>query len=172
MRLRVRVAALQDGWPEARVRLTELEKTAPAKWLVQLDGPVWCIAGNVVEPRPSGPGVRMRRFKRQFKRNAKVYLAHLQNSDAILASEPMPWHRISVVGPQGKSTGWIECIVSAWHVTNWRVELVDEPGALVQLKKEEWSGFGLQRGAFVCPEDKASPEALRGLLAALGVQLA
>jgi hypothetical protein len=60
--------------------------------------------------------------------------------------------------------------MSAWNVTNWRVELVYQPSALVRLKKEGWPGFGLQRGAFVCPEDKSSPEAIRGLLTACGAR--
>ncbi len=78
VRLKVQVAALQGGWAEARDRLTELEATAPPKWLVLLDGPVWCIVGNIVPSRPFGPGgEETRHGTRLFKPNAKVYLARL-----------------------------------------------------------------------------------------------
>jgi uncharacterized protein (TIGR02996 family) len=55
LRLMVKVAAQEDGWIVARERLIELEKTAPVRWLAQLDGPVWCVAGNIIESRPFGP---------------------------------------------------------------------------------------------------------------------
>src|SRR5262245_42997085 len=56
VRLKVTVDTLADGWVAARDRLAELEPTAPARWLVLLDGPVWCISGNIVHSRSSGPG--------------------------------------------------------------------------------------------------------------------
>ena len=60
---------------------------------------------------------------------------------------------------------WIGCTLRNEFVTSWRVELVYQPGALVRLKAEGWYGFQLERGTFECPEDKTSPEAVRGLLA-------
>src|SRR5262245_40229937 len=75
VRLKVQVATQQDDWLEAVKRLTELEPTAPARWLVMLDGPVWCITGNVVASRPYGPGgAETRHGTRLFKPNAKVHL--------------------------------------------------------------------------------------------------
>lgn len=86
LRLKVQVAVRQDEWMEASVRLTELEKITPAKWLVILDGPVWCIAGNIVESRPYGPGgAETRHGTRLFKSNAKVYLADIWHSYSILS---------------------------------------------------------------------------------------
>jgi uncharacterized protein (TIGR02996 family) len=172
VRLKVQVALQQDGWVEARDRLTELEKTVPATWSVLLDGPVWCIAGNIVASRPFGPGgAEVRHGTRLFKPNAKVYLADVWRSYSLFSdptgTDPAD---IRVIGRHRKSVDWIECIVRAAFVTNWRVELVYQPGALARLKKEQWAGFRLKRGDFVCPEDKRSPEAIRALLAALGVR--
>jgi uncharacterized protein (TIGR02996 family) len=173
LRLKVRVDAQEDGWVEARERLTKLEKTAPARWLVQLDGPVWCVTGNIVAARPYGPGgAETRHGTRLFKPNAKVHLASLSHFQAVFAPGSERWQTVRVVGRHRKSVDWIHCIVQSNLVTNWRVELVYQPGALARLKKEGWAGFQLKRGAFVCPEDKSSPEAIQGLLAALGVQFA
>jgi uncharacterized protein (TIGR02996 family) len=170
VRLKVQIATPHENTLEARERLVELEKMAPAKWLVQLDGPVWCIAGNIVESRPFGPsGEETRHGTRLFKPNAKVYLSDLRHSDAILVDLTYT-EQIRVVGRHRKSVDWIGCIVRAEFVTNWRVELVYQPGALVKLKKEDWAGFRLKRGAFVCPEDKKAPETVRGLLTALGAR--
>jgi uncharacterized protein (TIGR02996 family) len=172
VRLKVQVATPHENTLEARERLTELEKTTPAKWLVMLDGPVWCIAGNVVESRPYGPGgAETRHGTRLFKPNAKVYLADLSHSYSVLTATPTHWQIVRVVGRHRKSVDWIGCVLRADLVTNWRVELVYQPGALVRLKKEEWAGFRLNRGEFVCSEDKSSPEAIRALLTALGVRL-
>jgi uncharacterized protein (TIGR02996 family) len=173
LRLRAQIATQQDGWIEARDRLTELERDAPAEWLARLDGPVWCLAGNVVASRPFGPGgAETRHGTRLFKPGAKVYLVLLRHSYAVL-SPPMAYtETIHVIGRHRKSVDWIGCVMRSDLVTNWRVELVYQPGALVRLKKEGWPGFRLQRGVFACPEDRRSPEAIRGLLAALGVELA
>ncbi|MBY0456975.1 MAG: TIGR02996 domain-containing protein, partial [Gemmataceae bacterium] len=157
VRLKVQVAEREGDWVAARERLTELEETAPVRWLVQLDGPVWCLAGNVVPERAFGPGgAETRRGTRLFKPNAKVYLASTRHSYAILTPPAYP-EAVRVVGRHRKSVDWIGCILRVDIVTNWRVELGYQPGALVRLKKEGWTGFELQRGAFVCPEDKASP---------------
>ncbi|MBN9120135.1 MAG: TIGR02996 domain-containing protein [Planctomycetes bacterium] len=174
LRLRVQIATPHENTLAARERLAELEKAAPAKWLVQLGGPVWCFAGNVVEARPYGPGgAETRRGTRLFKPNAKVYLASLRHAYLLLAGPSTPAHRyetVRVVGRHRKSVDWIASVVRANLVTGWRVELVYQPGALARLKREQWAGFRLPRGAFVCPEDTRSPEAIRGLLAALDVR--
>lgn len=166
VRLKVQIAAHHDGWIEARERLRALEPTAPMKWLVQIDGPVWCIAGNIVATRPFGPGgAETRHGTRLFRPNAKVYLADLWHSDTIISpTYPDP---VRVVGRHRKSVDWIGCLLRPEFVTNWRVELVYQPGALARLKREQWAGFRLNRGSFVCPEDKNSPDAIRDLLTAL-----
>lgn len=172
VRLKVQIATPHANTLEARERLGELEKTAPATWLVLLDGPVWCLAGNVVASRPFGHGgAETRHGTRLFKPNAKVYLAAISHAWLVLAPGGERWETIHVVGRHRKSVDWIHCIVRSDLVANWRVELVYQPGALARLKKERWAGFQLTRGEFMCPEDKSSPETIRGLLAALGVRL-
>ena len=180
LRLKVQVASLADGWPAARDRLAELEPTVPPTWLVQLDGPVWCLTGNVVASRPYGPGGHeTRQGTRLFKPNARVYLASSPDGHFLLAISPeerlllpplpLPEYRICVVGRHRKSLDWIKCIVPSELTTNWRVELVYQPGVLAKLKKEGWGGFTLRRGDFVCPANRSSREAISGLLRALGI---
>jgi uncharacterized protein (TIGR02996 family) len=165
VRLKVKVAGLEDGWIEARDRLAELEPTVPATWLVLLDGPVWCIAGNIVHSRPFGPGgAETRHGTRLFKPNAKIYLASLDWSDLLLFERPHVYDRVRVVGRHRKSMEWIDCILRVAYTTNWRVELVYQPGALARLKAEGWPGFRVQKGEFKSPEEKKSPEAIRSLL--------
>jgi uncharacterized protein (TIGR02996 family) len=172
VRLKVKVATQEDGWVAAQDRLAELEPMVAARWLVQLDGPVWCISGNIVESRPFGPGgTEIRRGTRLFKGNAKLHLADLDSGYWLFRPSP-PWTpQFRVVGRHRKSLDWIACYLRPEYATNWRVELVYQPGALVRLKKEGWLGFGLKRGDFVCPEDKSSPDALRLLLERLGLRL-
>src|SRR5207248_10529609 len=149
VRLKVRVALLEEGWIEARDRLTELEPTVSPKWLVLLDGPVWCVAGNIVHSRPFGPGgAETRHGTRLFKPNAKIYLANLDWSDRILFEAPTEFDVVRVVGRHRKSLDWIGCVLRVGHTRNWRVELVYQPALLVRLKKEGWPGFRLKRGEF------------------------
>jgi uncharacterized protein (TIGR02996 family) len=171
VRLRVKVAAQEDGWEAARDRLAELEPTAPARWLVLLDGPVWCISGNIVESRPFGPGgAETRRGTRLFRGNAKIYLADTQWAYTLFNDPPGEWDRVRVISRHRKSLKWIGCIIRTALTTNWHLELVYQPGPLVRLKEAGWLGFGLKRGDFVCPEDKSSPEALQLLLERLGLR--
>jgi hypothetical protein len=104
-----------------------------------------------------------------------VYLADVWHAYSILANPAdftgRYFETVRVIGRHRKSAKWIGCIVRTDLVTNWRVERLHQSGALAQLKKERWAGFHLERGSFVCPDDKHSPEAIRGLLAALGVRL-
>jgi uncharacterized protein (TIGR02996 family) len=169
VRLKVMVDTLADGWVAARERLTELEPTVPATWLVLLDGPVWCVTGNIVESRPFGPaGAETRHGTRLFKPNAKIYLADVASSYWLFVENPQAHHTVRVIGRHRKSLDWIGCTLRVANTTNWRVDLVYQPGALTRLKKEGWRGFHLKKGEFVCPEDKASPDAVRKLLDSLG----
>ena len=165
VRLKVAVDVQAEGWVAVRERLAELEPTVPATWLVMLDGPVWCVTGNVVESRPYGPGgAETRRGTRLFQPNAKVHLADAVSSDWLFVENPQPFHNVRVIGRHRKSRDWIGCILRVANTTNWRVELVYQPGALVRLRKEGWFGFRLKRGDFACPEDRTSREAITQLL--------
>jgi uncharacterized protein (TIGR02996 family) len=169
VRLKVAVDTQAEGWVAARERLTELEPTVPATWLVLLDGPVWCVTGNIVESRPFGPGgAETRHGTRLFRPNAKVHLADVTSSYWLFVENPQAHHIVRVIGRHRKSRDWIGCILRVANTTNWRVELVYQPGALARLRTEGWPGFRLQKGEFVCPEDKTSPDAVRKLLALLG----
>jgi uncharacterized protein (TIGR02996 family) len=165
VRLKVQVAAREGDWVAAQNRLAELEPTVPARWLLLLDGPVWCISGNIVDSHPYGPGgAETRRGTRLFKPNAKIYLADIANAHTLLLGTPTEYQRIRVIGRHRKSLDWIGCILRPNYTTNWRIELIYQPGVLARLKKEWWPGFRLKRGAFICPEDKTSPEAISKLL--------
>jgi uncharacterized protein (TIGR02996 family) len=165
VRLKVAVDTQADGWAAARDRLAELEPIVPETWLAILDGPAWCVTGNIVESRPYGPGgAETRRGTRLFQPNAKVHIADVASSYWLFVENPQPFHNVRVIGRHRKSRDWIGCILRVANTTNWRVELVYQPGALARLKKEGWPGFRLQRGEFVCPVDKTSREAVASLL--------
>lgn len=171
VRLKVQVASLADGWVAARDRLAQLEPTVSPRWLVLLDGPIWCVSGNIVASRPFGPGgIETRHGTRLLKPNAKIYLADLRHSYSMLLEAPSEFHILRVVGRHRKSLDWIGCILRTELTTNWRVDLVYQPGVLARLKKENWPGFRLKRGDFACPEDKASQEAVGRLLEVLGAR--
>jgi uncharacterized protein (TIGR02996 family) len=172
VRLKVAVETQADGWITARERLTALEPTVAATWLVMLDGPVWCVTGNVVESRPFGPGGAETRYgTRLFKPRAKIYLASIAASDWLFLENPQTFHIVQVIGRHRKSLDWIGCILRVANTTNWRVDLVYQPAVLVRLKQEGWQGFRLKKGQFMCPKDKASPDAVRKLLEVLRPQL-
>jgi uncharacterized protein (TIGR02996 family) len=148
-------------------RLEALKTTVPEHWLLLVTGPVWCVAGNIVHSHAFGPRqAEIRQGTRLFRPETKIYLAELWNEEQILAQHTDEHSRIRVVGQQRKSRKWIACILRTSYTTDWRVELVRQPGPLRCLKKTGWAGFRLRRGDFVCPEDKRTPEAIRGLLGA------
>jgi uncharacterized protein (TIGR02996 family) len=174
VRLQVRLGEIGRPSAEyARVfdRLKELEPTVPEDWLLLMTGPVWCLAANVVGEHQSGPGgTETRRGTRLFRPNAKVYLAELWNEHSILGDATAPgtdWWRVRVVGQHRKARQWVSCIVRTSYTTQWRAELVRQPGPLRVLRRHWWPGFDLRRGDFVCPADRRSPEAVRLLLDAL-----
>ena len=168
VRLKVKVASLGDGWEEAQGRLSELEQTVPTNWLVRLDGPIWCIAGNIVHDRRFGPGgAETRHGTRLFKPNAKIYLADTSWADRLFIERPEAYDRIRVIGRHRKSLDWIACILRVSYTTNWRVELVYQPGILVRLKKEDWPGFWVRKGDFECSGNKNSPESVNSLIEVL-----
>jgi uncharacterized protein (TIGR02996 family) len=168
VRLKVAVDTQAEGWAAARERLAELEPTVPATWLAMLDGPVWCVTGNIVESRPYGPdGAETRRGTRLFQPNAKIHLADVAWSGWLFVEDPQAHHIVRVIGRHRKSRDWIGCILRVANTTNWRVELVYQPGELARLKKEDWPGFRLKRGEFVCPADTNSREAVVALLEVL-----
>ena len=96
-----------ENTPEARARSTELERTALAKWLVLLDGPVWCAAGNARRGRArSALAVRkhatVHASSNQMRRST---LADVWHSSFILEPEPARWHNVRVVGRHRKVGG-------------------------------------------------------------------
>ncbi|WP_171473449.1 hypothetical protein [Frigoriglobus tundricola] len=97
-----------------------------------------------------------------------MYLADLWRAHLVLSGAPERFDRVRVIGRHRKSMGWINSFVRADFVVNWRAELVYHPGALALLKRDNWAGFRLERGAFTCPADKASGDTIRALFAALG----
>lgn len=53
-------------------------------------------------------------------------------------------------------------------VTNWRVQLIYQPGAVARLLQASWPGFLLQKGEFNCLEgERGTEEAVKALLSRL-----
>lgn len=171
LRLKVKLTQLEPESAEfsiAQNRLNRLEPTASPNWLILLDGPVWCLAGNIIAEHPFGPGGQVTRSgTRLFRPNTKVYLSDLWNSAYILQPEALPFMRLRVIGQHRKSREWIESYVGVERTRNWRVQLLRQPGPMRRLKAAEWYGFNLPTGDFVCPGESTSPEAIRALIETL-----
>ena len=129
---------------------------------------VWGIAGNMIEERLYGPGgAEVRYGTRLFRAGAKVYLGTLDNAGAIVDPED-DYENILVVGQHRNSRDWIMAWTHNKRVTNWRVQLVYQPGAIARLLRAEWPGFLLEKGEFTCPEsERNSEKAIRELLEAV-----
>lgn len=128
--------------------------------------PTLVLAGNIVRERAYGPeGQETRRGTHLFRPNTKVYLSSLDYCAAILSGDPL--ERIKVVGPHRASRRWIECWVPAPWVTNWRIQVLCQPGALRRLQEADWQGFWLQEDDFCLGEARSSPEVIRAFLEAV-----
>jgi uncharacterized protein (TIGR02996 family) len=169
LRVQVRLAELPADDPAApglAARLADLRAGCSPHWLARIDQPVWCVAGNIRDDRPAGPGgTEWRRGTRLFRPNAKVYLIDLHHGPgACLAPDPPEWARLRVLGQQRQSREWLVCWIQARYAMSWRVQLVHQPAVMVRLRKEWWPGFDLRPDEFTPPEDRATPEAVRALL--------
>jgi hypothetical protein len=152
-----------------KAREQELSSRCPAYWLAILGPAVWCLVGNIVGERPSGPGGKeTRKGTRLFRPNAKIYLAELTGEYWMLPTPEVGRHAsVEVIGQHRKSRQWIGCRVRACYTTNWRVRLVHHPGALVRLREADWPGFLLAPGQFAPPEEPQGDSAVRALLEAV-----
>ncbi len=72
-----------------------------------------------------------------------------------------------VISQHRQSRQWIESWIRAGYATNWRVRLLYQWGAYRRLWATGWPAFKLKPGDFVCPDERDSPEAIRGLLEAV-----
>jgi hypothetical protein len=88
------------------------------------DRPVWCIAATVISERPYGPGgVERRRGLKLFSPGAKVHVPD--------GFHGMGYESVTVVGRVRKSSRYSIVHVRTDHLTNWRVELVYSPTAMI-----------------------------------------
>lgn len=102
------------------------------------DGPVWCVAANVVRERPYGPGGgAVRRGTKHFAPGAKVFVFDFYWG--------MGGEQVTVVGRHRKSKRYITLTMRTAHLANWRAELVYSPHVIRQVL--EYGEFaGLPRG--------------------------
>jgi hypothetical protein len=112
-----------------------------------VDGPVWCVAANVLNERPYGPGgAEIRRGTKHFAPGAKVYVF-----DFFWG---MGGEQVTVVGRHRKSRRYITLVMRATHLANWRAELAYSPHVIKQvLASGEFAE--LPRGG---PESRAQAE--------------
>jgi hypothetical protein len=137
------------GWLRrliTRIPAPEHSMAAPSPQ-VGANGPVWCVAANVLIERPFGPGgAETRRGTRHFAPGAKV---HVFNYYWGMAGES-----VTVIGRHRKSGRYITLVMPADHLANWRAELVYSPHVIRQvLAHGEFAG--LPRGG---PESRARAE--------------
>ena len=99
------------------------------------DGPVWCVAANVVPERPYGPGgAEVRRRTNHFSPGAKV---HVVDFFWGVGGE-----RVTVVGRHRGAKRFVTLHMDADHLANWRAELVYSPHIIGEvLKAGELSRF-------------------------------
>ena len=86
------------------------------------DGPVWCVAANVLMERGHGPGGReKRRGTKHFAPGAKVFIYEFFGGC------------VTVIGRHRKSRRFIRLTMPAKHLANWRAELVYSPYVIKQV---------------------------------------
>ncbi len=132
---------LLSGSPHAGV-----SETAPAP-PADPDAPIWCVAANVLNARPYGPGeAEVRRGTKHFAPGAKVHVFHYFWG--------VGGEQVTVVGRHRKSKRYITLVMRAAHLANWRAELVYSPHVIRQVV--QYGEFALlPRGG---PESRARAE--------------
>jgi hypothetical protein len=87
---------------------------------------VWCVAANVAEEQPFGPGGQeIRRGTKHFAPHAKVYCFPAQWGDG--------YQDIRVVGRHRASHRYVTMVIPSKRLTNWRAELVYSPHVIKEL---------------------------------------
>ncbi len=115
------------------------------------NGPVWCVAANVVNERPYGPGgAEVRRGTRHFAPGAKVYVFHFFWG--------MGGEQVTVVGRHRKSRRFITLIMPAAHLANWRAELVYSPNVIRHVLDDRQVAGEFARLPRGGPESRARAE--------------
>lgn len=151
--------------PHLRQREQVLRGQFNPYWLAHLDPPVWCLVGNIIGTRPAGEGgSELRSGTRLFRPNAKVYLAALDHSWALLDPPTHDYVSLKVLGQHRKSRRWIVSYVRASYTMSWRVRLVHHPGAMVRLRKYGWAGFLLEPDEFKLEEGRQTEAGVQILL--------
>jgi hypothetical protein len=108
--------------------------------------PVWCIAANVVQQRPYGPGgEQTRRGIRLFGPGAKVWVPDGYGG--------MGYETVVVIGRTRHSPRYAVVSIGTEFLTNFRVKLVYSPAVLARIGEANWPGNG--RG-FSRQEDRSS----------------
>jgi hypothetical protein len=102
------------------------------------DGPIWCVAANVLINRPTGPGgAEIRHGTKHFAPGAKVYAINYH------------WDRVEVVGRHRKSKRFCTMILDPKYLSNWRAELVYSPHVIDQVQRSsEFFGYLHRRDEF------------------------
>ncbi len=104
------------------------------------DGPVWCVAANVLIERGYGPGgAEKRRGPKHFAPGAKVFVYEFFWG--------MGGESVTVIGRHRKSHRFIRLTMPAKHLANWRAELVYSPYVARQVREfGEFAGLPADSG--------------------------
>src|SRR5690349_1300579 len=98
--------------------------------------PVWCIAANVVQQRPYGPGgEQTRRGIRLFGPGAKVWVPDGYGG--------MGYETVVVIGRTRHSSRYAVVSVGTKFLNNFRVKLVYSPAVLARIAEADWLADGL-----------------------------
>ena len=114
--------------PELASGSHDVSCQAPAPLEESTDGPVWCVAANVLMERGHGPGgAEKRRGTKHFAPGAKVFVYSFFWGTA--------GERVTVIGRHRKSHRFIRLTMPAKHLANWRAELVYSPYVAKQVRE-------------------------------------
>ena len=124
------------GWTKRILQRSPAIATGPHDVLIDTpapveeapDGPVWCVAANVLMERGYGPGgAEKRRGTKHFAPGAKVFVFYFFWG--------MGGERVTVIGRHRKSRRFIRLTMPAKHLANWRAELVYSPYVAKQVRE-------------------------------------
>lgn len=92
----------------------------------------WCIVGNIIGAHPYGVEKEIRYGTKHFAPGAKVYCTLAYNDI----------NRLVVMGSPRHSRKYIEVIIDASSVENFRLQKCYKPAVLKMMKQRHWNWYG------------------------------